>query len=287
MTRDDFSMYFANSYLTTKAGNLCYITGLDGSTVVYAEYLDKDHTERKTTTLRSIHNHINLKPFKLKPFANNGRVYSPSFRAVRGYKDGVNDSRVDFNEVGSAKETSHGDTIPSMFFEQVLSKEEGIHKIVSGQDTYASIEDDFLLLKKVDKDNQDPEPFSSIQGYQNDNGHLVLEDTARREEYTLRPQMRMVRISPDLPEKVRQLVERLSRHTHWQQGFIPQQMQNTYLSWLERHSKPEVPKIELYRCGMLICDILEEPTDVLKGLPRLTTFIEELRSEYVRQTTGR
>lgn len=286
MTNDDFNMYFSNSYVLNKRGKLCYIGGSSGREVAYSEYLDKEHTAPRTVSLRDVEKELVLKPFKLKPFSYHGVVYSPSFKAIRGYKDGVNVSRLDLTEVGSTQNNRTSvDTVPAMFFEPVFSFKEGVSRIVTGESSYSSVEDDFLLIKKVDKENKDPEPFQNVNGYQNDDGVICIEDTATQKEYVLASNIRLVNIKKEAPSKLISLVCRLAVHTGWPSGKIPATMQNDYLGWVQRNSKKEVPRIELYRAGCLIGDILEEPDDMFANLPRLSKVIKELKDEYIHQTS--
>lgn len=289
MTRDDFNMYFSGSFVKNRQGKLCFIAQASGSRVMYHEYQDKQSSRERTCPLSDVENVLDLRAFNLKPFSKGGWVYSPSFRACRGYKDGISDNRVEYTEVGRTpnNHNSSVDRAVAMFYEPVYSNAEGIRRIISGEDTYAAIEDDFVLLKQVNEDKPDPEPLQSISGSMDDNDTLILEDTDTGDEYVMSGNLRMVAMNPELPEKIRQLFNRLQVHTGWEAGRVPQVMQNKYLQWVSRQNKQDVPKIELYRTGMKVCSLLDEDLPpFMKGLKRLGQLKEDLKNEYIRQTTG-
>lgn len=286
MSFDDFSMYFRDTFVESARGTLCYIEGVSPDSVLLREYTSPDTSEHKSIPLSEAETYLHLRAFPLKPFCYNGSVYSPSFRSVRGYKDGVNANRIDFNNVSrnNQVESLTNQAIIAMFFTKNVGISQGIQAIVSGEYTHSSLEDDFLLVKKAEDKSKDPEPLQNVRGYMDDQGRLTIEDGIN--SYICRESTRIVNINPDLPGKVIALFDRIRKHTGWPEGKVPMILQNDYLRWLARNSTEKPPRVELYRHGFLICDILEEPHEVMKGLPRLSAFLEDLKNEYICQTTG-
>ena len=148
MNQDDFNMYFRGSFVTTKRGKLAYILEGDGGIVNYEVYTDNETSTRHEVEVDEVEAALNLKGFEIKPFKHESGVYSPSYTTVRGYKDGVTHSRIDFKSVNGLASRDYNELIKAMFFEEIKAVKEGVQDIFSGKKGYASLPGGFWIAKK-------------------------------------------------------------------------------------------------------------------------------------------
>ena len=285
MNQDDFNMYFRGSFVTTKRGKLAYILEGDGGIVNYEVYTDNETSTRHEVEADEVEAALNLKGFEIKPFKHQSGVYSPSYTTVRGYKDGVTHSRIDFKSVNGLASRDYNELIKAMFFEEIKSVKEGVQDIVSGKKDYASLPGGFLITKKEAGGAEGKDPFSSISVEEASTGGYSVNTPGSRVAVTSNT------VYGPIPDKVKGLsrsnILKIASFMSeliegWEPDTAPIPLINLHLQWLESeknkaHAKPE---IEVYRAGMKICNLLAPVEDVFKGLPRLNETIEGMRDEY-------
>lgn len=287
---DDFNMYFSGSYVKTQEGNLAYVEHCDGDgDVRYNEYSSRETCTHKHCRIGDVEGRLKLEAFDPKPFCSRGSVFSPSFRSVRGYKDGVNTSRLDMNCVLGSHSGSDSSFIIDMFFEPVVSNEEGISKIAKGESEYACLADDILIVKSRPLQSlEDFEPLLKISVTHDGETSFYVNDGAETHTISTTAGSRnFVAIPSYLTRKQQELLGKLSvtMKAHvpsWREGSMPKKIRDNHREWIvrEEERKSEVPKIDVYRQGTKVCNLLEPIDPQLVGLKKLTNKIGELKNEY-------
>jgi hypothetical protein len=284
---DDFNMYFSGSYLETNDGGNLFHVGDCNTDGLVSGYLFRAPEDYKSISydLDEIEGIFKLSGFPLKPFKAHTTVFSPSYKTLRGYKDGVSLNRVDFNPV--LKPGDEAD-IPCMFFEKVFSLEEGLGRIAAGGSSYAGVEDEFLLIKVEDKFKDTP-PFEVVSVFCTRKDHYVYKDTSGL-SFDIKPNSDIssfedmpchlyIKYKHDIECFSRFLEERVSSEY---EGSIPTPLLNSIIEWEDKLTAQghEVPAIEVYRQGCKITTLGSTIDPLFKGLPKLTALIERLNDGY-------
>ncbi len=290
MNVDDFNMYFSGSYVKTKDNMLAYVEHCtEEGGVVYTKYLSKDDASQQRKDLDTIEDYLVLESFDPKPFHSRGAVFSPSFKSVRGYKDGVNVNRLDLNCVRGEASRSDNSYIVDMFFEPVVPDKFGIEGIVKGHINYACLEDDILVVKaKPDTGEDDKEPLVKISvTFDGETTFHISDEVGTYQVDKADAASKFRRIPRGLTTVKASLLSRLSKSmsSHipaWGEGLVPKKLIDANTAWQHREDERNkaVPRVDVYRQGIKVCNLLEDMDPQLVGLKRLSAKIEGLKNDY-------
>jgi hypothetical protein len=326
MDIDDFNMYYSGSYVTTTNNNLALVDSCNDEGVVQwclirpglGDYYDE-------CLIEDVKDCLNLRGFEIKPFVYNDLLYLPSYSTVRGYKDGLNDRRVDFKLAG--KEDHWSDyvpfsrLVPAMFNQVVTPLEEALDSLILG-DVKAAVIKDSIGLKARYKEETGREktgnlikvayitgksPTTSITTV---NNYIKLKFAMFNDEVyevTLSGDPATLCIVPHLGMEDRSTLDVIKGWcrelgimnrwvNHRDSLALPPALKfiadcipklEEYNSEIQEESKEVLDTIEIYRSGQKICDIDDPIDEFFSGLPKLTQKIKEIKDAYKKVSRDR
>ena len=305
MNYHDFNMYYGKTFVKLNTGYLGHVRCDDDCIKldIYTQASSKPtkqlvfpfDDENIDSVVAQVLEHINQDRVELKPFVLNGTLYSPSIKSLRYYKSGLDANNVDLRVINTQASPTPNihEWAVAMFFSPFVSVEEGVDLVCSHQQSYALLEDGFVLTKYTPREDQDISYAAFIP----------TEDDMRVEfEHVLKTGKITTTATCLITGKT---ITTDTEHTSyfdtegWDSVFerdgrgyliVPSKlMLFFYECALARYEaslddKTKLPVLELYRGGMLICNDLLNPTEtttkVLQGLPRLSAFIDKVSTLY-------
>lgn len=327
MDIEDFNMYYSGSYVTTTNNDLALVDSCNDEGVVQwrlirpglGDYCDE-------CLIEDVKDCLNLRGFEIKPFVYNDLLYLPSYSTVRGYKDGLNDRRVDFKLAG--KEDHWSDyvpfsrLVPAMFNQVVTPLEEALDSLILG-DVKAAVIKDSIGLKARYKEEAGREKIGDLiksVGVTGKSPTTFIIDTASyiKLKFTMfNDEVYEVTLSGDpetlgtvpylglydqsLLDSVKSWCRALGIMDNWVNDnsglfVLPPALKfirdcipklEEHNSEIQEESKEVLDTIEVYRSGQKICDIDEPIDEFFSGLPKLTQKIKEIKDAYKKVSRDR